>query len=266
MIKLTDYYKIFESEQTESLNEGLFDGIKRRKLLGKVAAAANDYYDAIVNRQQIEIDQTAFKYTKEWQAFSKFAQAQKETAYKQKLRAANEMISTIDDRIKNLVNSRRDDDEFYTKAMDVVKDAEKRAREEVIRRTNEIINKKDADVMRTEFDDYLDQNRKIFSVPTDDPKKELSEWKKKHPKMVIVPAAYFSDSLSDFSNDFVDRDAIEQDVDAKGKLVYKDLGVAMAMDTPYETDDRFVYGPDGNIYGLPSTNTKSVAYRKYIKK
>lgn len=186
-------FKLNES----SLDEGLFSGIKRRRALGEVSGAAQQLYDAIVKKYDIDIESVAFKESKEWYELSRAARSKKSEAYSQRLRAAAELITELTDKCNNLINSRRDDAKFYDSAVAIVNDAQSRARKEVMQRAEKEISKKSIEDFRTDFDDWADDEFGIFRTSGSTKKKsgtksakdvEMEQWKKNHAGFVkVVP-------------------------------------------------------------------------------
>lgn len=167
-------YDEFLNEQ-EKIDEGigLFDAIKRKRALGKVSAAAQELYDAIVKKYDIDIESSAYKESKEWYDLSREARGKKSKAYEQRLHAAQELVSELTDKCNNLLSQRSDDDKFRQKALAMINDAKSRARRDVMDKAEKEISKKSAAELRTEFDDWADEEFGIFGRrrPTKRPNK-----------------------------------------------------------------------------------------------
>ena len=155
MITISEYER--RIDEGLEINEGLFSGIKRRKALRQVSAAAQEYYDALIREFDIEIDKASYQQKKEFHDLSRAAQLRKIAAFDQKARAAQELVRDISDKCSNMIAQRRDDDEFYRKAYDIVKDAEVRARKEQLEKADSIIRSKSIDDLRTDWDEFLDK-------------------------------------------------------------------------------------------------------------
>lgn len=253
MIKLTDYYKIYESEQNQ-LNEGLFSSIKGRRFLNKMSGLAEDLYNAIVNKYDIDIDYKSFQLTKEWNTqLSNIAKARKTEAYNKKREAAGELISEIQDRCTSYIASADVREKWIAKAKDMVKDAEARARRERIARADREISRRDVEDLRSDWDDELEaqfgRNFSKISKPTKektDKEKELADFKKKLKGCVKVPRKYYASS----ANDVTDWEDLPPDVKES------------------DVSPKLAEGPDGELYGIPTDEFKNglgkQKYQTYI--
>ena len=156
MITISEYTA--RLNESEEVNEGIFSYIRLKRALKKMSRAANDLYDAILRKYEVDIERSAFEQTKEWSELSRAAKMRKREAFNQKFKAAEDLVSASEDKcMKLLGDSSHDDNDYYIKAYDIYKSAVIRAKEEAMNRAEEEIRSSRLNDLATEWDEEQDE-------------------------------------------------------------------------------------------------------------